>query len=152
MPRLDARSETAARRSDQLLSFSPKSANRRLVSTDQLRLPTRRTKLLTPSVAICRCSRSHELQRPRRNLTEQVDSVNSIFFVLKNKFSQFFEEFLRLISLRAPPRGTWVSRERHSVDNATSLPEQIFVARVRTPYFGCDKSCAPLHSSRRREQ
>jgi len=39
-PRIDARRKAAARRSDQLLGVTPKSADRRLVSTDQLRLPS----------------------------------------------------------------------------------------------------------------
>ena len=48
MPRTVARSGTAARRSDQLLSFSPKSAERRLVSSAQLRLPSQTNKAVNP--------------------------------------------------------------------------------------------------------
>jgi hypothetical protein len=42
------RYETAARRSDQLLGFSPKSTDRRLVSTDQLQLPRPTNKAFNP--------------------------------------------------------------------------------------------------------
>src|SRR5437867_710092 len=94
MRRIDARLEAAARRSDQLLRISPKSADQRLVSTDQLRPPSPRTKLLTPSVFICRCSNSHEPQRPRHTLSEHIHHVNEIFFVFKNKFSRVWLKVL----------------------------------------------------------
>jgi hypothetical protein len=45
---MPARFKVAARRSDQLLSLSPKSANRRLISTDQLRLPSPTNKAVNP--------------------------------------------------------------------------------------------------------
>src|SRR6185295_4874956 len=106
MPGIDARFKAAARRSDQPLSLSLKSTDQRLVSTDQLRLPTRRTKLLTPSVVICRCSRSHELQRPRRNLPEANIRVKAFFRIFEIKFLQFLENFLSLQTLRAPLHGT----------------------------------------------
>src|SRR6266566_4584937 len=48
MPRTVARSGTAARRSDQLLSFSPKSAERRLFSSAQFRLPSQTNKAVNP--------------------------------------------------------------------------------------------------------
>src|SRR6266516_6994300 len=48
MPRIVARSGTAARRSDQLLSFSPKSAERRLFSSAQFRLPSQTNKAVNP--------------------------------------------------------------------------------------------------------
>jgi hypothetical protein len=51
MPRFVARIVTAAGRRYQLANFSSVNTDQRLVSSDQLQLPNRRTKLLTPSVA-----------------------------------------------------------------------------------------------------
>jgi len=50
-----------------------------LVSPDQLQHPSQRTKLLTPSVVICRYSRSRLLQRPSVNLRLPGGSVNADF-------------------------------------------------------------------------
>ena len=55
----------------------------RPISSDFL---VRRTKCNPHPSSIYRCSRSHEPQRPRHNLTEQIYSVNENFFSFENKF------------------------------------------------------------------
>src|SRR5215475_3327249 len=81
----DARQKKeGATKSWDLLTRAQKGDWFRPISSDFL---VRRTKCNPHPSSICRCSRSHEPQRPRHNLPEQIYCVNENFFDFKNKFS-----------------------------------------------------------------
>jgi hypothetical protein len=83
-PRLDARTEVAARRSDQLSSISPGSADRRLVSTDQLRLPSPTNKAFNP------IRRSSAGVQGHMNHNDR-DTICQITFIASTRFFSFLK-------------------------------------------------------------
>src|SRR5215510_15321189 len=95
MPGVDARHQTAARRSDQFLDFSPKSANRRLVSTDQLRLPSPTNKAVNPIRRSSTGVQTHMNHNDRGTQCQNTFIASTGFFCdFRNKFSALFEKFL----------------------------------------------------------
>ena len=81
-PCIDARSKVAAGRSDQLLNLSLRSANRRLVSTDQLRLPSPTNKAVNP------IRRSSAGVQTHMNHNDR-DTICQINFTSSTNFFQF---------------------------------------------------------------
>ena len=89
-PRLDARTEVAARRSDQLLSISPRSADRRLVSTDQLRLPSPTNKAVNPIRRSSAGVQGHMNHNDRGTISQIIPLASIRFFsFLKINFRLF---------------------------------------------------------------
>src|SRR6266571_9540404 len=118
MPRTVARSGTAARRSDQLLSFSPKSAERRLVSSAQLRLPSQTNKAVNPIRLSSAGVQTHMNHNDRDTLYEMRISASTLFFYhRKINFSTHCGKLLLLFSSSAPPRPAWILAEVCTVNN-----------------------------------
>src|SRR2546427_11831492 len=117
-PRTVARSGTAARRSDQLLSFSPKSAERRLVSSAQLRLPSQTNKAVNP----IRPSSAGVQTRMNHNdrgviCQNRIAPSTRIFSSLEIKFQGDCGKFLSDFYQRALSGQTWTLCELPTVDN-----------------------------------
>jgi hypothetical protein len=91
-PCTDARSKVAARRSDQPLSFSPRSADRRLVSTDQLRLPRPTNKAVNPIRRPSAGVQTHMNHNDRGTICQNAFTASMSFFrVFKINFEGFLE-------------------------------------------------------------
>jgi hypothetical protein len=91
-PCIDARSKVAAGRSDQLLSLSPKSADRRLVSTDQLRLPRSTNKAVNPIRHPSAGVQTHMNHNDRGTICQiKFIASTSFFSILKINFDGFLE-------------------------------------------------------------
>ena len=91
-PCIDARSKVAAGRSDQLLSLSPGSADRRLVSTDQLRLPSSTNKAVNP-IRLPSAGVQTRMNHNDRGTICQITFIasTSFFSILKINFDRFLE-------------------------------------------------------------
>src|SRR5262244_653690 len=120
MRRVDARHKAAARRSDQPLSFSLKGADRRLVSTDQLRLPSPTNKAVNPIRRPSAGVQNHMNHNDRGTICQnRFIASMKIFLILKINSRLFHGKFLSDDLLRALPRLTRISDEHRPVDNVT---------------------------------
>src|SRR2546423_14177534 len=99
MSRIDARFSTAARRSDQLWSLSPKSTDRRLVSSDQLRLPSPTNKAVNPIRRSSSGVQGHTNRNDRGVICQNKMRASTIFF-LAEKHGLF--TFVSKVIVRLP--------------------------------------------------
>ena len=106
------------------MSFAPKSANRRLVSTDQLRPPSPTNKVFSPIRRPSAGVQTHMNHNDRGTICQNIFFASTeIFLIFKNIFFLNSRNSLSENSLSALPRLTWVSHDYAPVDNATLLLE-----------------------------
>ena len=91
--------KTAARRSDQLLGFSPESTDRRLVSTDQFRLPRSTNKAVNPIRRSSAGVQNYMNRNDRDTLCQNTFIASMTFFLfLKIYFCCFWNTSCRSYS------------------------------------------------------
>jgi len=104
------------------LSLTPKNADRRLVSTDQLRPPSPTNKVFSPIRRPSAGVQTHMNHNDRGTICQNIFFTSTeIFRIFKNIFFMNSTNFLSDISLRALPSLTRVSDGYVSVDNVTLL-------------------------------
>jgi hypothetical protein len=81
MRHVDARRKAAARRCDQPLSFSLKGTDRRLVSTDQLRLPSPTNKAVNPIRRSSAGVQDHMNYNDRGTICQNAFAASTRFFL-----------------------------------------------------------------------
>src|SRR5262249_6514731 len=107
-----------ARRSDQLLSLSPKSAERRLVSSAQLRLPSQTNKAVNPIRPSSAGVQTRMNHNDRGVICQNTNAPSTrIFSSLEIKFRGDCGKFLSDSSCRALSRQAWTFSQASTVDN-----------------------------------
>src|SRR2546427_8741182 len=125
MSRIDARFSTAARRSDQLWSLSPKSTDRRLVSTDQFRLPSPTNKAVNPIRRSSSGVQGHINRNDRGVICQNRMPASTTFFrVEKHACSLFYRKSLSDNLVRALRRLTRASAHLLLVENTISWKQR----------------------------
>ena len=102
------------------MSFSPKGADRRLISTDQLRLPSPTNKAVNPIRRSSAGVQDHMNHNDRGTICQnRFIASTKIFFILKINFQSLHGNYLSVNLFRALPRLTRVSDEHLAVNNVT---------------------------------